>query len=284
LYFARAHFYEFGCEQLYGVDLLEQLVQDLEKTFKEKETLEISCKIKQDKLYPARVGLGFKLRNFVQFSIVKAFLEKIESRVDVRLDYSLLNQFFSPNFDYKKLQDFWIGVDLRSELSESSVDIALTTNCPEQQKKAISLLNNKSLEKDVKMLLANNGLHIGFDLTLNGTSEIELYPHIGRKDCQQESFYRRLKATLSPLTIQLMSSIPSCNTIAVGLSKANSNRKIYYYLNDLGDFLNYFKVNEVAKKVHAYYQQQPTRQMCIALLEDEIKQSTIQNLNLYYYF
>lgn len=75
----------------------------------------------------------------------------------------------------------------------------------------------------------------------------------------------------------------SCNTIAVGLSKANSARKIYYYLDDLSDFLNYFDANEIGKKVHAYYQQQPTRRMCVALLENEIKQGTIQNMNLYYY-
>ncbi|RAQ39169.1 hypothetical protein B9S53_23295, partial [Arthrospira sp. O9.13F] len=78
-------------------------------------------------------------------------------------------------------------------------------------------------------------------------------------------------------------SIESCSTIAVGLSKANLARKIYYYLDDLGDFLNHFKVTEVIKEVHSYYQQPPTRRMCIALLEDEIQQNTIQNLNLYYY-
>jgi len=284
LYFIRKHSHIFNCENLYGFHLFEKLIYDLESRIDPRSILvEISCKIEQDRLHPARFCMGCDFGDPTQLKLIHDFLEQISARTDLKLDYALCNRFFNEDFDYAKSDGFMIGVDLRQEPSESSIDLALTTTCPEQQKAAISLLNDRSLVEDARILLFGNPLHINFDLNLNGISNIEVYPLINQNQWQQEKVQKRLQSVLSPPLFQKIFSVESCNTIAVGLSKANSARKIYYYLDNLGDFLNHFKVNEVIKEAHAYYQQQPTRRMCIALLEDEIQQSTIQNLNLYYY-
>ncbi|MDT9180790.1 MAG: LynF/TruF/PatF family peptide O-prenyltransferase [Limnospira sp. PMC 1291.21] len=284
LYFIRQQSHIFGCDNLYGFNLFEQLIYELENKIDPRSILiEISCKIQQDRLYPARFCMGCDFGDPTQLKLIYDFLERISARTDLKLDYALCNRFFNEDFDYEKSDGFMIGVDLRPEPSESSIDLALTTTCPEQQEAAISLLNDRNLAKDAQTLLFGNPLHINFDLNLNGVSNIEVYPLINQNQWQQKKVQTRLQSVLSPPLFEKIFSIESCSTIAVGLSKANLGRKIYYYLDDLGDFLNHFKVNEVIKEVHSYYQQPPTRRMCIALLEDEIQQNIIQNLNLYYY-
>ena len=170
-------------------------------------------------------------------------------------------------------------MDLRKELSKSSLELALTIeNYPEKQELAIAL-NGKDLEKDARMLIVNNFLHIGFDFGFNGKSNIELYPYIKKQEWKRVDVQQRLIQVLSPVALQ---PLPICKRICVGLSQANSARKIYYYLENINDFFSYFPANDIARRVHAYYQQQPVKEMAIALLESELQAGTIQRMNLYY--
>lgn len=283
LHFIRNHTYEFDCAQLYGMDIFEQLVDALERQFDGSELLEISCKIEQERLYPARFCIGFNPNKIINFELIYKFFDQISARVDVNLDYTLIEQFLRQDFNYSNHRGFMIGVDLRRELTSSSIDFALTIkNYPEKQEAAIALINDSALEIDARQLLFGNALHINFDLAFNGVSGIELYPLIEQKDWQRADVQRRLEEVLSPSTLQHL-SIPSCSTIAVGLSKANTARKMYYYLDDINDFMSYFPVKDIARGVHAYYQQQPVRRMCVALLENELHAKAIERMNLYYY-
>jgi LynF/TruF/PatF family peptide O-prenyltransferase len=273
-----AHQQEFEIEDLYALDIFKSFVESIENTAG-LCSLESGGKIEIDQLHPARFALLFELKNTDQLKAVLDFFEQVNARVDIKINRSLIDKFFTADFDFSKLKEFGIGVDLRKELSKSSLELALTIeNYPEKQELAI-FLTGKDLEKDARMLLVNNFLHIGFDFEFNGKSNIELYPYINKQEWQRVDVQQRLIQVLSPVALQ---PLPICQRICVGLSQANSARKIYYYIENINDFLSYFPANDLARRVHAYYQQQPVKEMAIALLESELQAGTIQRMNLYY--
>jgi len=273
-----AHQQEFGIEDIYALDIFKSFVERIENTAGNC-SLEAGCKVEQERLHAARFTLLFDLKNTAQLKAVLYFFEQFNARVDIQIDLSLIDKFFTGDFDFSKLKQFGIGVDLRKELSNSSLELCLTIeNYPEKQELAIAL-NGKDLEKDARMLIVNNFLHMGFDFEFNGKSNIELYPYIKKQEWQRIDVQQRLIQVLSPVALQ---PLPICQRICVGLSQANSARKIYYYLENINDFFSYFPANDLARRVHAYYQQQPVKEMAIALLESELQAGTIQQMNLYY--
>jgi LynF/TruF/PatF family peptide O-prenyltransferase len=176
------------------------------------------------------------------------------------------------------MTEFMVGVDARRELAESKLKIALTIkDYPEKLKTAIYL--NGGLDGTIEKLIVSNSLHLGFDLSLNGISEIELYPYIRKQDFQQIDIQQRLATVLSPQALQ---PLAACSRICVGLSKGNAEKVVYYYLEDIKDFLNYFTPNDTARRVHAYYQKQPILEMCVAAPESQFLAERIAKMNLYY--
>lgn len=278
-YYIGIHKQVFDVENFYPLDIWENFVEQIEKT-SENCFLESSCKIDQDKLYAARFMIGFNLQNLQQLSTIYKFFQQVESRVGVRVNYALIEQFFGTDFDFSKMTEFLVGVDVRQELSESKLKIALTIKeYPEKLKKAIDL--NGGLDGTIEKLIVSNSLHLGFDLSLNGQSEIELYPYIRKQDFQRIDIQQRLATVLSPQALQ---PLAACSRICVGLSKANADKVVYYYLENLDDFLNYFAANDTSRRVHAYYQKQPVREMCVAVQERELltEMREISKMNLYY--
>ncbi|MCW6049891.1 LynF/TruF/PatF family peptide O-prenyltransferase [Lyngbya sp. CCAP 1446/10] len=277
LYYIGIHKRVFEVENLYPLDVFENFVEQIEKT-SENCILESSCKIEQDKLYPARFDIGFKLQNLEQLNAVYNFFQKVEARADVRVNHSLIQQFFGEDFDFSKMTGFMVGVDVRRELAESKLKLALTIkDYPEKLKVAIAL--NGGLDETIQALMVSNSLHLGFDLSLNGGSNIELYLYIKKQEFQQIHIQQRLAKVLSTQALQ---PLPACSRICVGLSKANAEKVVYYYLENFNDFLNYFAANDTARRVHAYYREQPVKEMCVALQESELLAGTIQKMNLYY--
>ncbi|MDF5709800.1 MAG: LynF/TruF/PatF family peptide O-prenyltransferase [Nostoc sp. S4] len=273
-----AHEQVFEIENIYALDIFKSFVEKIEN-ITDGCSLEVSCKVDGDRIYPARFFLEFNLQTTEQLRIVIDFFNQINTRIGVNIDYSLIDKFFNGDFDFSRLKEFLIGVDFRRELPDSSVDLALTIeNYPEKEELAIAL-NGKDLKADVQMLLVNKFLHIGFDCGFNGKSNIELYPYIKKQEWQQVDIQQRLTQVLSPAVLQ---RLPICKRISVGLSQANLERKIYYYLENINDFLSNFTVNDIARRVHTYYQQQPVKEMAVALLESELQAETIQKINLYY--
>ena len=277
IYYIGLHKRVFEVENLYPLDVFDNFVEQIEKTSKEC-ILESSCKIDRDQLYPARFNIGFALPNLEQLNAVYNLFRQVEARADARVNYSLIQQFFGEDFDFSKMTEFMVGVDLRRELAESKLKLCLTIkDYPEKLKVAIAL--NGGLDETLEALIVSNSLHMGFDLSLNGGSDIELYPYIRKQEFQQINIQQRLAKVLSTQALQLL---PACSRICVGLSKANAEKVVYYYLENFKDFLNYFAANDTARRVHAYYREQPVKEMCVALAESELLAGTIQKMNLYY--
>lgn len=268
----------FEVENSYILNIFESFVDKIERiTY---SILECSCKIEYERLYPARFNIGFAPNNEKQFNAVFKFLSQIAVKLDVELDYSLFKRLLSSDFNLVKIKELIVGVDLRRELSESRLKIGLTIeDYPELTNFGINLHSNLK-ETAQTLLTISYLLHIGLDLYLDGHSEIEIYPYIKKDEFQEIGVRQKLERVLSN---PALNPLPVCSRICVGLSNSNSDKIIYYYLERLDDFHNYFLVNDTARAVHAYYREHLIREMCVALPEQELVNGiTIQKLNLYY--
>lgn len=274
LHYIGTHKKAFEIDYLYPLDIFEQFVQTTGDCL-----IECSGKIKKDKLYPARFDLQFSDRQHLKnLNAVLNFFKKVEGRVDVKLNYELLEQFLGNEFDFSKVQTILTGVDLRPELSESRLKLFIRIgDYPEKVAVAKQLCGNYP---ELQKLIRYDTLHIGFDFNLDGRSAIELYPELKREEFKQVQFRKLLEEILTPAALK---PLDISTMMGIGFSQANEANVIYYYLENLQEFLNYFSVNDTAQRVHNFYlQQQGSKKMWVALSESELIGGRIENINLYY--
>ena len=280
--FIRNHQQAFEVEPIYPLRLFEDFVMSVEGNCE----LEASCKIELDKLIASRFLLFFKDKSQEwQKCLTQSltFFKQVESRVGVQLDYSLLQQFLN-QFDFGKVKTLTTGLDLRKTLAESSLKIHFRIeDYPEKLATALSLSGDSvSFLKELPSYSLNKLIpQIGFDFYFDGSSEIELYLEVAEEDfampeIQNFLWQRFSKYALEPLKVS--------NIFHLGLSKANINPVLYYYLKDRQDLTNYFKINDTAQRVHSFYQHQEIgRPMWVGVAEEELEKTRIENIRLYYY-
>ncbi|MGB5633804.1 MAG: LynF/TruF/PatF family peptide O-prenyltransferase [Waterburya sp.] len=274
LHYIGTHKSAFEIDYLYPLDIFEQFVETTGECL-----IECSGKIKKDRLYPARFDLQFSdCHHADNLNAILNFFGKVEERVDVHLNYELLKQFLGNHFNFSKVQTILTGVDLRHELKDSRLKLFIRIgNYPEKVVVAKQLHGDSS---ELQQLIRHDTLHIGFDFHLDGRSFIELYPEVKKDEFKQVKVRQKLEeifssAALKPLAISEM--------MGVGLSQANEANVLYYYLENCQEFLNYFPVNDTARRVHNFYlQQQGSEKMWVALSESELIAGKIENINLYY--
>ncbi|MFM7353798.1 MAG: DUF5838 family protein, partial [Microcystis aeruginosa] len=253
LQFIRNHQQAFDVEPIYPLRLFEDFVMGVEGDC----TLEASCKIELDKLIASRFLLFFKdkaqeWQKYLAQSL--AFFQQVENRVGVQLDYSLLQRFLGDNFDFSKLEVLSAGIDLRTNLADSSVKMhTRIKEYPEKLGTALRLSGDGvSFLKELPSYSINKLIpQIGFDFYFDGSSEIELYLEVAEEDFEMPEiknflWQRFSKSALEPLKASDM--------FHLGLSKANISPVLYYNLKDKQDLANYFKLNDTAQRVHSFYQ------------------------------
>lgn len=280
VYFIKAHRQAFEVEpSLYPLEIFEDFIAKLDDG--SVSSLEASCKIEADKLLAARF-LAFINPPFEK-SLAQAlkFYRQVENRVGVRLNYDLLQQFIGKSFDFSKVRRFTVGVDLRQNLADSSLKMHIVLdNYPEKVATALALDGNQYSEALRWMALQTVSL-VGFDFYLDGRSEIELYGALTEEQFQQPQILALLEQSFPPAVLK---PLQVSDLFYIGLSKANANPVLYYHLKDKKDLLNYFVINDVARKVHAFYQHQEVRaEMWVGVAKQELLNSRIENIRLYYY-
>jgi len=133
---------------------------------------------------------------------------------------------------------------------------------------------------ELQKLIRYDTLHIGFDFYLDGRSAIELYPEVKREEFKQIQVRKLLEEILSPSALK---PLDISTMMGIGFSQTNQANVLYYHLEICQEFLNYFSVNDAARRVHSFYlQQQRAGKMWVALSESELIAGRIENINLYY--
>jgi LynF/TruF/PatF family peptide O-prenyltransferase len=277
LQFIRNHQQAFDVEPIYPLPLFEDFVMSVEGDC----SIEASCKIELDKLIASRFVLFFKdkaqqWQKYLHQSLT--FFSQVETQVGVQIDYSLLQQFLGYNFNFSKVTVLSTGIDLRNNLSESSLKMHIRIeDYPEKLETAFALSDNTANSH----YLGDFVSLIGFDFYFNGNSEIEIYAEVQEKDFFRPEINNLVwqhfpKTALEPLK--------ASNLFFTGLSKANDNPVLYYHLKNRQDLVNYFKLNDSAQRVHSFYQHQDILpNMWVGTAQKELEKTRIENIRLYYY-
>lgn len=204
------------------------------------------------------------------------FFKEVESRSDVNLNYDLLSKFIGYNFDFSKVVSIGLCVNLRTNLRESSLKLALILeDYPEKIAEAFELCQ---CSEELRWLLSQSSAAIGFDLFLDGRSEIEIYLAMGEEQLKDPRFQKRLSLMLSPPVLELLET---CVCMQIGFSAANPEKVLYYHTRDPDNFIARLR-NDLANRVHAFYRHQPVASCSVALRESEIRAGNTENINLYY--
>lgn len=294
LQFIRAHQQAFDVEPIFPLQLFEDFVASVKGDL----AIEASCKIEFDKLIASRFLLFFKDLNQLPASTIKqtlSFFHQVEKRVGVQINYDLLLQFMSRDPDFYKSQVISSGIDLRGHLSEDSLKMhirfdkaqnTVETNL-ELIETALKLgnLDDHSLEllDACSQFIPKNKLipQVGFDFYLDGHSVIELYLQIEEEYFRNPEVQELLQQRFSESALQ---PLEGTNCFGIGLSNVNVNPVFYYRLKKKQDLPIYFRTNSTAERVSSFYQHQVTEPfMNIGVAEQELQNSQIENIRLYYY-
>lgn len=266
------HKQAFDVEYVYPLDIFERFAETAQGW-----GLECSCKIQKDQLYPARFNVSRNTPTVEHYMAVLQFFRQVETRVDVTLDYGLMERFVGSNFDFRKVVQILVGVDLRRDVSTSRLKFWFVMHdYPEKLALAMTLCGaSKALRT---LLVADPSGVVGFDFFLNGRSAIELYPSCNQEAWQRTDVQQRLAAVLSPPALRLLDG---CWSILIGFSTANPDKVLYYRPHDPNPLIATLR-HDIAKRVQAYYRGQPVLGTIVGLQEREVQAGFIQNISLYY--
>jgi LynF/TruF/PatF family peptide O-prenyltransferase len=277
-------------EDLYPLKLFENYVQIkgfVQTQGRETRTVGCNCSIEKDILYPARFGFGFPSYKEAQvfhnpqkqLEVALNFFRQVESRAEVKLNYQLIQQFFGAHPDFRGVYALGVGLDARPEITNSRLKLYITLkNAQEKVETAIGMCGDSPT---LRAFLVNDMMQVGFDLFLDGRTEIELYSVTYEDELRRTDIQSRITPLLPPLALPLLDQ---CEFFQVGISPANESNMLYFNFstesNNLIDNLG----NELAKKVHAYYRHQPFQVLQVGIPEKEFYSSSIEKVKLYYFF
>jgi LynF/TruF/PatF family peptide O-prenyltransferase len=265
------HKHAFDIEYFYPLDIFESFVEQVKDC-----TIECSCKIEKDKIYSARFNILFRDNYQRQFNSVLSFFRKVEARAGVKLDYHLINQFLGNNFDFRKVSTILTGIDLRNKFEDSRLKFwFILKDYPEKVETAIAIHGDS---KDLRALIINNSLLVGFDFFLNGRTDIKLYPEINQEQCQSVEVQLQLANFLSKPALELLNL---CSKFTVSWSRDRQQKTLHYHPLDPNIFI-YNLRNDQANRVHACYINKPVNHIIVGFPEDELISGAIKNLSLYY--
>jgi LynF/TruF/PatF family peptide O-prenyltransferase len=269
----------FDVENFYSLDCFESFLKAQCRS-----TIDCACKVDFDRLHAARFTLGFNAQPDgpnLQRKIADAFrfFKKVEARVGANLNYQLLQQLLDRDFNFSQVSKIFVGIDARAEVLESRLKLFVwLENYPDKVETAIDLCKYQSDEANVRALILNNSLLVGFDFYLNGKANVEIYPTLNRVEFLRPDIRAQL---LQLLPSQALPLLEMCYALQIGFSQANDSKILYFHPLDPGDFINLLG-NEMAKKVQAYYQHQPIKALVVCIPEAELLNHSINRLNLYY--
>ena len=293
LQFIRAHQNAFDVDPLFPMQLFEDFVVGVEGNC----LIEVSCKVELDKLVASRSLLFFDRTVEPSHCLRQTldFFSLVERRIDVKIDYSLLEKFMQfPNCLSIAIPKS-CGIDLRSNLSESSLKTHFKLNLDRPVAPSLNLiefalslcsLDNYSLEllNTLNKYIPKHKLipNIGFDLYLDGSTEIEMYLEITEEYLKHSQVREVLQQNFST---KVLAPLASSNIVMIGLSQPNSNPVFYIQLKNKQDFSHYFLTNSTIERVVSFYRQQTTLPyIWVAGSKQELEKNRIESIRLYYHF
>ena len=284
--FMRVNQDAFDVEPTFILSLFEEAVQRIEGTC----GVEAICTVEQDQLFPVQFQVSNDKGKHWPSSLTHAvkFLDNVESQVGVRLNRNLLEQFIAKHLGSHKIEDNTIGIDLRPKCEESCIKIYLHLSLKEEPEDLVNTalkLDGASYSAEVIQVLLKSTLVIGFNMFLNGYSDIEFWPASegeNYKSSLDRGKYLKyyVQKYLSPKVIDLFKE---AILLVVVFSKNEVEPLLIFHYDDLNYIRKNFLFNNLGDRIYNFCQNQDCiTYAAVAVTERELEKKRLENFSFIY--
>jgi LynF/TruF/PatF family peptide O-prenyltransferase len=286
LQFLRGYQEAFDVEPTFMLSLFEEAVLGIEETC----GVESKCNVEKDQLFAIDFQVCNDQGRTWPMSLTHAvkFMDKIESTVGVRLNRNLLEQFATLHLDSHKIQDNTVGIDLRPRNEDSCIKVYLHLGSEEEPEELVRTaleLDGGSYSPELLQVLLKSTIVIGFNLFLNGYSDLELWatcpgeqyevPNSDRgkylKQYVQNNFSQKINDLLRESTF-----------LVVSFSNQKEPALIFHY-EDIKEIPKNFLLNSLGDRIYSFCQGQDCMTYAgVAVTERELEKDRLENFSILY--
>jgi len=256
LRFIRTHLDAFDVEPCFPLPLFEEAFLEIEGYC----GIEPTCHVEGDRLFASDFQVATYEETWPR-SLVDAskFLDKVESRVGVQINRNLLDQFSSLYINSSQIETNTIGIDLRPTLQDSLIKVYMHLHPGEGNEDLVMTalaLDGANYSAEVTEVLLKDGSLIGFNLFLDGRSNIEIWAiSPGGKYQQRGNFGSYLAAYIRKhFSQKVISLFDVSDGIAASFSKQKTSPLLYFHFFDIKEIPKYFAFNSLGDKIYDFYQ------------------------------
>ncbi|VXD25895.1 LynF/TruF/PatF family peptide O-prenyltransferase [Planktothrix paucivesiculata] len=286
LQFIRTHLDAFDVEPTFPIPLFEQAVFEIEGSC----GIESSCKVENDRLFAG----CFDVSNYGDVSwpgslkYALKFLDRVESRVNVKFNRDLLQQFASLHIDSRKILDSSVGLHLDPKLENSVVRIYLhikPEEDPEELVRTAIEIDGSHYPIELLQVLLKDVIIIGFNLFFDGCSDVELMAGDLGKEYRGNNQRGRAFATYAQkiFSKKVIALYKASDIFFVSFSKIREYPFLYFQFNDIKELKKQFSFNSLGDRIYGFCQNQD----CIAyaavgVKEQDLESSRLENFHFSY--
>jgi LynF/TruF/PatF family peptide O-prenyltransferase len=286
LQFLRNHQEAFDVEPTFMLSLFEEAVLGIEGTC----GVESQCNVEKDRLFAIDFQVSNDNKRTWPISLTHAvkFMDKIESTVGVRLNRNLLEQFATLHLGSHKIHDNTVGIDLRPRNEDSCLKVyvhLVSEEEPEEVVRTALELDGGSYSPELTQVLLKSSIVIGFNLFLNGYSDLELWATCPGEQYEVPNSDRGkyLKQyVLNNFSQKVNNLFRDSSFLVVSFSNQKEPALIFHY-EDIKEIPKNFLLNSLGDRIYNFCQSQDCITYAgVAATERELEKDRLENFSILY--
>jgi LynF/TruF/PatF family peptide O-prenyltransferase len=283
----RAHQEAFDVEPVFPIPLFEEAVLEIEGSC----GVEPMCHVQGDQLFAVDFQVSNEEHTWPSsWSNAVKFLDRVESKVGIRLNRGLLDRFVAEHMGSHKILNNTIGIDLRPKLEHSCIKIYIHIELeedPEELVRTAIKLDGGSYSVEMLQVLLKSSIIIGFNIFLNGYTNVEFWAASLGEQYKTSKFDRGkylkyyIQKNLSPKVNLIFGN---STLLAVIFSKEkNVEPLLVFHYEELKDIQKNFSFNSLGERIYNFCQSQD----CITyggvyVTERELEKDRLENFSIFY--
>lgn len=285
LRFIRTHREAFDVEPSFPLPAFEESVFEIEGIC----GVEPTCNVEGNLLFAG----DFQVSNYGHTwprSLTDAlqFLDKVESRIDVKINRNLLEQFSALYISSNKIENNTIGIDLRPTLQDSLIKIYMHIHPGEGNEELVRTaiaLDGAKYSLELTEVLIRDVMVIGFNLFLDGRSNVEILAGSPSRKYQipgtfGKYFTAYIKKNFSGKVISLFNV---SDVLAASFSQEKIEPVLYFSFFNIKDIPQYFAFNSLGDRIYDFCQSQDCITCAGVMVKaQDLESSRLENYGFFY--
>ncbi|MEQ8756395.1 MAG: LynF/TruF/PatF family peptide O-prenyltransferase [Coleofasciculus sp. G1-WW12-02] len=263
LQFLRTHLDAFEVEPVFPLPIYEEVLLQMEGIC----GVESTCQVVGNQLFAgcfdvSDIGTDWRLSIDRQLQF---FLGKVESRVGIKFNCNLLEQFVGIHRGSSQILDASLGLHRYPHLKDSFVKICFHLDPktdPGELVKTAMAIDGSCYSLELTQVLLKDTFIIAFNLFFDGRSEIELYPGApGGKHGEQGHWGQDLTLYIRKHFGKKVNDLFSVsNIVAASFSRAKAEPILHFSFTNIKEIPNSFRFNNLGNRIYSFCESQD----CIA--------------------